>query len=300
VPLAHALVARLAELEGLRILFIKGPTAVALGARPPRPSTDVDVLCEPGGLEKLGPALERCGWRRRVPESLTARFRHASKYMFEHSVHYIHDEWPCDLDIHYNFPGFLAPDDVVFEELWTRHTTVEVAHWPVPCADLLGQCAVVGLHRLRDGDCIDSSSDLDFVAKALQDQGSARVAAFAELSAATGSAQTLRPLLDRLGVSPADSHIDRELLRRWQVRQQNAGVYTSTWLIELRHRPWRYKPDLVRRALFLPIEELFSTHVGMPRTRWNVARLQAQRWRRAITYLPRGLRAARQTETRGR
>ena len=37
VPLAHALVARLAELEGVRILFIKGPTAVALGARPPRP-----------------------------------------------------------------------------------------------------------------------------------------------------------------------------------------------------------------------------------------------------------------------
>jgi hypothetical protein len=78
VPLAHALVARLAELEDVRILFIEGPTAVALDARPPRPSTDVDVLCEPGGLETLGPVLERCGWRRRVPESLTERFQHAS------------------------------------------------------------------------------------------------------------------------------------------------------------------------------------------------------------------------------
>ena len=38
VALAHALVAHLAELKGIRILFVKGPTAVALGARPPRPS----------------------------------------------------------------------------------------------------------------------------------------------------------------------------------------------------------------------------------------------------------------------
>ena len=150
VPLAHALVARLAELEGVRILFIKGPTAVALGARPPRPSTDVDVLCEAGGLERLGPALERCRWRRRVPEGAGQELKYAARYLFEHSVHFIHDEWPCDLDIHYNFPGFLAPDEVVFEELWRRRTSVEVAHWPVPCADLLGQSAIVALHGLRD------------------------------------------------------------------------------------------------------------------------------------------------------
>ena len=220
VPLAHALVARLAELEGVRILFIKGPTAVALGARPPRPSTDVDVLCEPGGLEKLGPALERCGWRRRVPKSSVHELEHASKYLFEHSVHYIHDEWPCDLDIHFNFPGFLAPDDVVFEELWRRHTTVEVANWPVPCADLLGQAAIVALHALRDPQFSHTAPDLDFVAQSLQQPWRRRPRAISRAWRPRRDAPRpcARCWTTSARLRSASPWSDPELLRRWQVR----------------------------------------------------------------------------------
>lgn len=292
VPLAHALVARLAELEHVRILFVKGPTAVALGARPPRPSTDVDVLCEPAGMERLEAALERCGWRRRAPKSSIQSLKHAAMYLFDHSVHYIHDGWPCDLDVHFNFPGFLAPDDVVFEELWLRRATVEVANWPVPCADVLGQAAIVALHCLRDPQFVLTASDLGFAARSLGRLGPRAAADFATLAAATGSAETLRPLLESLS-SPArvSPWSDPELLRRWQVRTLNAGAYTTSWLIELRHRPWREKPALIRRALFLPADELFSDHVGMARTRRNTAHLHFQRWARAVVYLPRGIQA---------
>ncbi|MDF2094118.1 nucleotidyltransferase family protein [Knoellia sp. 3-2P3] len=296
VPLAHALVARLAELEDVRILFVKGPTAVALGARPPRPSTDVDVLCEPGGMERLGAALERCGWRRRVQKSSVHQLEHAAKYLFEHSVHYLHDEWPCDLDIHFNFPGFLAPDDVVFEELWRRRTTVDVANWPVPCADLLGQAAIVALHSLRDPQIAHSSRDVEFVANSLGQKGSATVEVFAQLATATGSADTLRPLFEFLGTPPVESHVDPELVRRWHVRTQNPGAHTTTWLIELRNLRWRARPALIRRALFLPADELFSARVGLARTRRNAARLQLQRWSRAARRLPRAIAAARHAE----
>lgn len=298
VPLAHALVARLAELEGVRVLFIKGPTAVALGARPPRPSTDVDVLCEPGGLERLGPALERCRWRRRVPEGAGQELKYAARYLFEHSVHFIHDEWPCDLDIHYNFPGFLAPDDVVFEELWRRRTSVEVAHWPVPCADLLGQSAIVALHGLRDPESHHAAADLSFVVEALGPPGSrSRAHEMAALAAATGSSETLRPLLDALAAPATVSQWSNpEMLRRWQVRTQNSGTHTTSWLIELRRRPWREKPTLIRRALLVPTDQLFSAHVGLPRTRRNAASLHLQRWARAIRFLPHGLTAARDSD----
>lgn len=297
IPLAHALVARLAELEGVRILFIKGPTAVALGARPPRPSSDVDVLCEPGGMERLGVALKECGWRRRAPESLTNRFRHASIYMFEHSVHFIHDEWPCDLDIHYNFPGFLAPEGEVFERLWDRRTSVTVANVGVPCADFLGQAAVGGLHALRDSGARANQADLDHLAFLIGALSEEEQAALSQLAADTGASETLRPLMSAAGVAVSPSSWnDSEALRRWRARTENAGTYTTTWLLELRATPWRRKPGLAWRALFLPKEELMSTHVGESGGWLNLIRLQTQRWLRAARYLRRGLSAARRSE----
>ena len=69
--------------------------------------------------------------------------------------------------------------------------------------------------------------------------------AFAALAAATGSSETLRPLLERVGrLRSAEPVVDPELLRRWQVRTQNAGTYTTSWLIELRHTPWRAEARL--------------------------------------------------------
>lgn len=296
VELAHALIARLAELEGIRILFVKGPTAVQLGVRPARPSTDVDVLCEPGGMERLGAALETCGWHRRIPETANRRFVHAAKYLFEHSVHYIHDEWPCDLDIHYNFPGFLAPDDVVFEALWERHDSALVAHVTVPCADLLGQAAIVGLHALRDPQVARNRADLDHLAGKLADLTVSDVSELASLAASTGCSETLRPLLNRAGTPVIGSAwTDAESLRRWRARTEDAGIPVVPWLLELRHAPWRHKPALVRRALLLSQDELFGGHLDMEPTWRNTALLHFERWRRAARHLPRALKAARRS-----
>ncbi|TQJ49865.1 putative nucleotidyltransferase-like protein [Phycicoccus sp. SLBN-51] len=296
VPLAHALVTRLAELEGVRILFIKGPTAVALGARPPRPSSDVDVLCEAGGLEKLGPALERCGWRKRVAKSSVHGLEHASKYLFDHSVHYIHDEWPCDIDVHFNFPGFFAPPDVVFEAMWQGRAHVPIANILVPSPNKLAQAAVVGLHGLRQPEAINNYADLEFLRQSLSANKRAGdlLAAFA---VETGSSDTLAPLLRDIGAEPRPSPwSSEEMLRRWTLRAQHEGVFTTPWLIELRHTPLGRKPQLIRRALFLPADELYSANLVMPRTGQNTARLHLKRWIRAVRHLRRGIRAARRAE----
>lgn len=298
VALAHALVARLADLEGIRVLFVKGPTAVALGARPPRPSSDVDVLCEPHSIGPLTLALEACGWRRRVPESVTSRFQYASPYMFEHSVHYIHDEWPCDLDIHYNFPGFLAPDTQVFGALWERRTVVTVAAVPVTSADRLGQIAIVGLHALRDAALRSHEVDLDHLVGLLTALPEPDRAAMTRLAAETGASEPLRPLLESAGVAVSPGNwTDEEALRRWRARTENAGTYTMNWLIELRATPWRRKPRLALHALFLSKDELMSSHVGESGGWLNLTRLQARRWLRAGHYWRRGLAAARKSGT---
>lgn len=299
VQLAHALLTRLAEIEGVRILFIKGPSAVLMGARPPRPSSDVDVLCEPGGMEKLGAALERCGWRRRVPESANSHFVHAAKYLFEHSVHYIHDEWPCDLDIHFNFPGFFAPDDVVFEALWERRATAEVAHWPVPCADFPGQAMIVALHALRDPENSHSRDDLARVAEVMQSATREDRATLSALAARTGCSDLLRPLLDDVAAPFTESNWrDPEMHRRWLVRTEDPRLPTASWLIALSHTPWRSRPAAIREALFPRRSLLLGQHIGADPGSLEMARIRMNRWIRGLRHLRRGLATARRSEGR--
>ena len=226
-------------------------------------------------------------------------FVHAAKYLFEHSVHYIHDEWPCDIDVHYNFPGSSRPDAAVFEALWERHATVEVAHLPVPCADFLGQVAIVGLHALRDPGRGRSQTDLDFLTSSLRARGRDSCEQLSDLASETGCSETLRPLLKATGAAaPTSPWSDPELLRRWAVRTEYGSAFGMPWLIELRRASWSRKPALVWRGLFPPVEELLSRHVGLRPTRLNVARLHLQRWHRVVRRLPRALRAARQAERR--
>ena len=143
------MLARLAELEEV-ILFIKGPTAVLMGlGRRGRPVTST-CCASPAAWRSWGRRWRRAAGAAGSPSPPTPTLCMPRSTSSSTPFHYIHDEWPCDLDIHYTFPGFLAPDEVVFEALWKRRATVRIAHWPVPCADFFGQATIVGLHSLRD------------------------------------------------------------------------------------------------------------------------------------------------------
>lgn len=289
VLLAHALVARLADGVGARVLFIKGPTAVALGVRPDRPSTDVDVLVEPPAFASLCAALESAGWVLRAP---IGSLRHAGDLAFDHSAHYIHIDWPCDLDVHYNFPGFLAEPDRVFDALWQRRTLVDVAAQAIPTPDVLGQALVVGLHALRDPQRPQSLDDLEHVAKALDPTpGAGSVTAFAELARATGSAETARPLLERLGAPTQSTGPTEpaEQLLAWRRRQEFSEAAGSLWLVAFSEAPWHRRPGVLLRAAFPPREVLLSSHLAAGASRSQVARLHLRRLRRGVAGLPRSV-----------
>ena len=283
VLLAHALVARLAELAGARILFIKGATAVKLGVRPPRPSSDVDLLVDPASFERLSRELEAIGWSLRVPIRL---LRHAADLAFDHSAHYIHPQWPCDLDVHYLFPGFLAPPEVVFEALWARRTTVEVAGRAVPTADVLGQGLVVGLHALRDPEVDLSRDDLALLVRRLGDLPDSDKRDLALLASATGSAQSARTMLDLVG-APAlgDDQATQERLTDWQLRQQGLGPGTA-WLADLSRAPWASKARVLRTALLPPREHLLGSHGAQGVSRTRLAVLHLRRWGRGVAAMP--------------
>jgi hypothetical protein len=282
VQLAHALVARLAERSGARVLFIKGPTAIAVGARPDRPSSDVDVLVDPAAFDALCEAIEACGWQLRTEP----RRDKAIALAFEHSAHYIHPEWPIDLDVHYLFPGFFAPPDHVFEALWERPTEVEIAGCRVPTTDLLGQALVVGLHALRDPTRSASVDDLNHLARALAGLSPEDRRHLVGLAQRTGSSGSAADLLSRVGLSPAElSEEERRRLVDWQVRA--AGLGRSTiWLAQLQEAGWRDRPRVLRRALLPPPEHFLPSHVAADVSRVSLAGLHLRRWGRGLVALP--------------
>src|ERR1700712_2758686 len=97
VALAHALVGAVANHEGVRVLFFKGPVANTQGIRPARSSSDVDVLVDPACRETLIEALKPYGWYRRE--------MWVGGHLFPlHAVNLMNDQWPCDIDAHDRYP----------------------------------------------------------------------------------------------------------------------------------------------------------------------------------------------------
>jgi hypothetical protein len=287
VLLAHALVARLASDSGARVLFIKGPTAVAQGVRPARPSSDVDVLVDPQSFETVCRALEGCGWELRVPDG---GLEHAGDIAFDHSAHYIHRQWPTDIDVHYLFPGFLAPPEQVFDALWSRRETVTIADVGVPSPDRLGQSLVVALHALRDPEFELSRRDLEHLAGMVEELSAAdpdTVPELADLARRTGSAGSAAAFLQRVGapVAALDPQ-ERERLVNWQVRQSGLGSSTA-WLAELQRAPLRRKGHILRRALVPPPSYLLGWQADQQASRTTLAMLHLQRWVRGVRALPR-------------
>jgi hypothetical protein len=212
--------------------------------------------------------------------------RHAGDLAFDHSAHYIHIDWPCDLDVHYNFPGFLAEPDRVFDALWKRRTSVDVAGQAIPTPDVLGQALVVGLHALRDESREQSRADLEHLTR-IAPLADDDAAALARLARDTGCSGSAADLLRRLGVQPLPlTQPEQHRLGDWQLRQVGLGRSTP-WLLEIQQAPLRDKVATVGRALFPPRDHLVSSHLADDLTRSQLARLHVARLTRGVAALPR-------------
>ena len=222
VPLAHALLDRLALESGVRVLFIKGPTAVAQGLRAPRESLDVDALVDPARRDHLAERLAELGWVDEHPYT-------SPTVLPMHSTTHRHDRWPNELDLHDRFPGFFADAQDVFERLWERRKTVNVAAHDIACPDPAGQALVLALHTLRDPHDPSKAHELASLVERVSATATAdSLRDLAELARDLGAADTAAPFLDRVG-APAVGRgsTDPADLRAWELRTQPDATTAS-------------------------------------------------------------------------
>ncbi|WP_203568218.1 nucleotidyltransferase family protein [Aestuariimicrobium ganziense] len=242
VPLCTVVTARALEAAGIRALAVKGPTFTALGVRRGRVSMDVDLLVDPTRHQDAEQVLRTRGWQLWAIE-------YAYRPFGAHSTTWEHPQWACSLDLHVEFPGFLAPASDTFEALWTSRVSVPVAHQPVATPCRPHAVALDLLHALRDA---RPEHEDEVVAAALaaipQPLTPDEIRQLATFLPATGSVETLAALVRSLDfqVEGASTPLRSEALDRWRLRQRAGEAPLAWWAYELRHHPWLAVRHLAR------------------------------------------------------
>ncbi|WP_159498952.1 nucleotidyltransferase family protein [Microbacterium sp. 18062] len=281
IELLHAWVQRVADDAGVRVIFIKGLSLEHHGLRQGRIPADVDAWVDPAEFTRFCALLEARGWRSRTHSIVSARRR-------AHSATYIHGEWPCDIDLHFRFPGFVEDDAKVFEELWGRTESMPAAHHSCIVPDLLSSMAIVALHALRNRASAESRrADLDAVrAQMLTPE---QKTAFALLAQRTGCDQTLAAVLEELEVprSPADVRGDlaRLELDEWHRETQARSLLLHRWRLTFAMAPVSRWPRLARAALWPSREQLAAMNPETTDSMSARAGARISRWGRGVRAL---------------
>ncbi|WP_431796131.1 nucleotidyltransferase family protein [Microbacterium enclense] len=209
-PVLH----HVAAANGIRVLSIKGSVLSEQGLREPRQPSDVDILVDPLRFDDLVVLLRAAGWMdrdRKVLVPLPA----SGTVLAPHARTLEHPNWPCQLDLHRYYPGFLRSAAAVFDHLWGARVIVEIAHAGCGVPAPPDHWILAALHALRSGDD-DQLSELEVAAARVFAGRQSALLARAEVLGAVGP---LGDSLERLtGLRPEVPESEQELLTAWQRR----------------------------------------------------------------------------------
>ncbi|MBW9122391.1 nucleotidyltransferase family protein [Microbacterium trichothecenolyticum] len=283
--LAGAWVDALAQRLGIRAMLIKGPALQMHGLREPRVSSDVDVLVEPTRFDDLCAAIHAAGWVER-PSTLM------SKLITHHSRTFLRVGWPCDLDVHSYFPGFLSPSTEVFEKLWLHRCSIQLAHRDCHTLDKTASAVILALHSLRGSSA--QSRHIDELERLLRTPfNDSERRDLASLALATGCVATLDAVLPRMGVvvEPTAEELSHPDLRLWRERVSAGSHGAYLWMLALRRSTWSRRPALLWRAVWPTRRDIALWRPDLGRTVGGRAQARVVRWGMGIRTAPSGLRA---------
>lgn len=282
VELAHALVASAAERAGVAMVFIKGPVANHHGLRRPTVPSDVDVLVHPKDAGRLIAELIGLGWRRR-PESRA----HAT--FVTHSETLIHAEWPCDIDVHVEYPGFVRSASDVFAALSSHSVGVPIAGRLLPGASEIDSILISALHSLRAPYQSRSKTEYSELLAHVWGRGDriAFLSAVTDRSSDLGASGALAPFLRDIDV-PLPRAETAHLEPLWVLRAA-ALSRTAEWLNHILDAPHRDRPLILWQALVPSRSDLLIDHPSAAGR--SLVGLRAKRIVKGVLAFPQAARA---------
>lgn len=285
VDLVHALVASEASRVGVRVLFVKGPAARAQALRAPDGvSNDVDVWIEPGGVDALLAALEVDGWER----------TYDGPAVDAHSITLWNPRWACEVDAHHHFPGFFLEAGRLFEELWSGHEVIEIAHQPVTTPRADKHALVLALHALRATGRQPANAELERLTEACRKVLTAGMRdRMGRTAYELGAADTASQFIDLLGVTAVGRRTTSAAdMAAWALITGEGDRTSVAWLTAVGSARPRELPGLVWHALWLTREEIAATQKGTVSDEF-VREYRWKRLKRGVRALPRAVRTLR-------
>lgn len=284
--LAHALGAKVAEELSVRVLSIKGPAADHHALRAPRVSADADLLVDPAEFRAFCEALERRGWHERVARSTPS-------ILELHSRTYIHPEWPCDIDVHDRFPGFFAPSEMVFQELWERREALTVGNVTIVIPSIAASAVIAALHALRNMSHARHRSEWAEVVEALKFRFTrSQQLDFLRLAEVGKARWVLRDAIDEMGFGPSENDLDPNEDAIWTANLRfgpDGGAVG--WIRAMKGGTLSDRALLLMRAVWVPRDFVPRNEEALRLSTTQVLRYQFDRWRRGARAVLKYLRA---------
>lgn len=234
VLLGTAFIQHQCRQEQIPVLFLKGPTATVLGARPRGPSTDIDILVRPRDQRRISDLLKSKGW--------LVRGEDWDEYYSSHSLTMFHPTWPCDIDIHHRFPGIDSNAEAAFHTLYEERSSVPIAGIAIDVPGWAGTICIQALHALRNPRLVKNKASLDHLVDHYQNSNDSTILDF---SLSIGALAAMRPFMDRILELPAEYNWPKPS-NEWLART-TARTRGSIRFMELVDAPLRFKLTIISR-----------------------------------------------------
>lgn len=271
VQFAHAVVQAVAEDNQIQVLHIKGPAIhPRLRARDvsgeitPRKSMDADIWVHPGQVAALFAAMERHGWRLKVP------FGDGSA--FEHAATLVHPSL-APVDVHRGFPGINADPAEVFQLLWNDRDAHHIAGQRCWVPSVTAQRMILILNAARSRVAGNADIAVAWSEATTVDRNEVQALATdmqAEVALAAGTGRL-------------DNYRDRRDYPLWWLLSTGNATPISLWLARVRAEPTLLLA--VRRAvkLVFPSPRRMALQAGRRLSRWQLLGAYVRTGRRAAS-----------------
>jgi hypothetical protein len=210
-------------------------------------------------------------------------------------VTYIHEDWPCDIDVHRMFPGFFADAAVAFDALWASHCRLTVAHEPVIAPSKAGAAVVMALHAARDQRSQRHLREQELVEAALIHSFSrTEREEFASIARAGAAVWVLRRIFEAADLGPVVVDVSDEDKRRWELFADRVDDASSVaWWQQIREASWLEKPQWIFRALWVTRQDMPRNEPGELPSFGDLWRYRFHRWGRGVEAMLRYLQRSR-------